>query len=39
MAEALDSPVDRAALAERAEEISGQGASDRYLELMTGSAV
>jgi glycosyltransferase involved in cell wall biosynthesis len=38
LAEALDAPVDRDALAARAEEISGQSASDRYLALMTGSA-
>jgi glycosyltransferase involved in cell wall biosynthesis len=38
MAEALDDQVDSQALAARAEEISGQGSSDRYLELMSGSA-
>jgi glycosyltransferase involved in cell wall biosynthesis len=38
MIEALDAPADRASLAARAEEISGQGAADRYLELMTGDA-
>lgn len=36
MAKALDDQVDIRALAARAEEISGQGSSDRYLELMTG---
>jgi glycosyltransferase involved in cell wall biosynthesis len=38
MLEALDAPVERAALRARAEEISGQAASDRYLALMIGDA-
>jgi glycosyltransferase involved in cell wall biosynthesis len=38
MAAALERPVDREALRARAEALSGQGPSDRYLELMLGYA-
>jgi glycosyltransferase involved in cell wall biosynthesis len=36
MADALDRPVDPVALQQRAEALSGQDTSDRYLRLMTG---
>jgi glycosyltransferase involved in cell wall biosynthesis len=39
MKEALDRPHDPAALRARAEELSGQSTSDRYLELMLGEPI
>ncbi len=39
MADALDHPADPSALRDRAETVSGQDTSDRYLHLMTGGRV